>query len=177
MESFIREHVLKHLLKNRLLSNKQCGFINGRSTTTRLLYYLDQCVATIAEGGVIDTIYLDFAKAFDTVPHYRLLGKLQAYGIQGKLFHWIKEFLKERTQIVMINGVESEPTSVLSGIPQGTVLGPLLFVVYINDILDKVMAYYSQTMRKYIEQLLKRKMLNPSKMICVSWKKGLINDF
>ena len=66
------------------------------------------------------------------------MGKLQAYGIQGNLFHWIKEFLKERTQIVMVNGVESEPTSVLSGIPQGTVLGPLLFVVYINDFLDNV---------------------------------------
>ena len=138
MESLIREHVLKHLLKNRLLSNKQYGFINGRSTTTQLLYYSDQCVAKIAEGGVIDPIYLDFAKAFDTVPHHRLLGKLQAYGIQGNLFHWIKEFLKERTQIVMVNGVESEPTSVLSGIPQGTVLGPLLFVVYINDILEDV---------------------------------------
>ena len=75
------------LLKNRLLSNKQYGFINRRSTTTQLLYYLDQCVSTIAEGGVIDTIYLDFAKAFDTVPHHRLLGKLQAYGMQGKLFH------------------------------------------------------------------------------------------
>ena len=138
MESLIREHVLKHLLKNRLLSNKQYGFINGRSTTTQLLYYLDQCVAKIAEGGVIDTIFLDFAKAFDTVPHHRLLGKLQAYGIQVNLFHWIKEFLKERTQIVMVNGMESEPTSILSGIPQGTVLGPLLFVVYINGILDNV---------------------------------------
>ena len=71
-------------------------------------------------------------------PHHRLLGKLQAYGIQGNLFHWIKEFLRERTQIVMVNGVESEPTSVQSGIPQGTVLGPLLFVVYINNILDNV---------------------------------------
>ena len=141
MDSFIREHVLKHLLKNRLLSNKQYGVINGRSTTTQLLYYLDQCVITIVEGGIIDTIYLDFAKALDTVPHHRLLGKLQAYGIQGKLFHWIKEFLKERTQIVMVNGVESEPTSVLSGIPQGTVLGSLLVVVYINDILDKVKSH------------------------------------
>ena len=141
MESFIREHVLKHLLKNRLLSNKQYGVINGRSTTTQLLYYLDQGVVTIAEGGIIDTIYLDFAKAFDAVPHHRLLGKLQAYDIQGKLFHWFKEFLKERTQIIMVNGEESEPTSVLSGIPQGTVLGSLLFVVYINDILDKVKSH------------------------------------
>ena len=138
MESLIREHVLKHLLKNILQSNKQYGFINGRSTTTQLLYYLDQSVAKIAEGGVIDTIYLDFAKPFDTVPHHRLRCKLQAYVIQGKLFHWMKEFLKERTQIVMVNGVGIEPTSVLSGIRQGTVLGPLFFVVYINDILDKV---------------------------------------
>ena len=145
--------MLKHLLKNRLLSNKQYGFINGRSTTIQLLYCLDQCVAKIAEGGVIDTIYLDFAKAFDTVPHHRLLGKLQAYGIQGNLFHWIKELLNERTQIGMVDGVESEPTSVLSGIPQGTVLGSLLFVVYINDILDmlSLTAFYSQTIRKYIE--------------------------
>ena len=143
--------------------------------TTQLLYYLDQCVATIAEGGVIDTIYLDFAKAFDTVPYHRLLGKLQAYGIQGKLFHWIKEFLKERTQIAMVNGMESEPTSVLSGVPQG-----LLFVVYINDILDKVKSHgilFADNAKISPQQLLKKKMLNPSKMICVSWKSGLINGF
>ena len=61
----------------------------------QLLYYLDNCISTIAEGGVIDTIYLDFAKAFDTVPHRRLLGKLNAFDVQGKLFNWIKEFYVE----------------------------------------------------------------------------------
>ena len=84
-------------------------------------------VSTIAEGGVVDT-------AFDTLPHRRLLSKLNAFGVQGKHFNWIKEFLCGRTQVVNVNGAQSEAAAVLNGIPQGTVMGPLLFVVYINDI-------------------------------------------
>ena len=95
--------------------------------------YLDNCISTIAEGGLID-----FAKAFDIVPHRRLLVKLNAFGVQGKLFNWIKEFLCGRTLVVKVNGTQSEAAAVLSGIPRGTALGPLLFVVYINDILDNV---------------------------------------
>ena len=138
MEKFVRASVLKHLQIKGLLSKKQYGFINGRSTTTQLLYYLDKCITTISEGGVIDNIYLNFAKAFDTVAHSRLLGKLNAYGIRGNIFNWIKEFLCGRTQVVKVNGAPSIPAAVLSGIPQGTVWGPLLFVIYINDILDSV---------------------------------------
>ena len=119
-------------MMNNLLSKNQFGFINGRSTTTQLLYYLDNCISTIAECGVIDIIYLGFAKQFDTVPHRRLLG--YAFGVQGKLFNWIRAFLCGRTQVVKVNGGQSEVAAVLSGIPQGIVLGPLLFVVHINDI-------------------------------------------
>ena len=138
MESFIKDVVMKHLNSENLLSCKQYGFISGRSTTTQLLSYLDKCIETIVTGGVVDTIYFDFAKAFDTVPHRRLLEKLSCYGISGNIINWIKAFLLGRSQVVRVNGEKSEETAVLSDIPQGSVLGLLLFVVYINDLPESV---------------------------------------
>ena len=138
LESMVRSKVLQHLMDNDLLSKRQYGFLNGRSTTTQLLHFLDTCIDSISKGNVVDAIYFDFKKAFDMVPHKRLLAKLESYGIKGKILQWIKEFLTGRTQYVTVNGEKSSSGCVTSGIPQGSVLGPLLFVVYINDILENL---------------------------------------
>ena len=138
MEVFVKQVIIQHLTDQNLLSPKQYGFISGRNTTTQLLNYLDQCIETIVKGGVVDTIYLDFSKAFDCVPHRRLIGKLEAYGITGNILKWVKSFLNERTQVVKVNGAESKSSSVISSIPQGSVLGPTLFIIYINDLLENI---------------------------------------
>ena len=103
-----------------LLTAKQYEFISGRSTTTQLLNYLDKCANTIVGGGVVDAIYLDFPKAFVTVPSRRLIGKLETHRIKGNVLNWIREFLVGRNQEVMIKGVKSAPASVISGIPRCT---------------------------------------------------------
>ena len=106
METFVKRELMTHLINQNLLSTKQHGFNSGRSTSTQLLKYLNKCVETIVDGGVVDSIYMDFAKAFDSIPHRRLIAKLQSYVMKDKVLKWISAFLSQRTQVVKVNGEE-----------------------------------------------------------------------
>ena len=121
--------------RNEILPDNQHGFRKKRSCLTQLLNHVDYILKCLCSGDEVDVIYLDYAKAFDKVDHNILLAKLKKYGIKGKIYSWIEAFLRERSQTVVVEGQKSSFKSVRSGVPQGTVLGPIFFIVYVIDLI------------------------------------------
>ena len=157
-EHIVLSHLAKHMSSNDIIINNQHGFREKLPCETQLLQAVDDWSTTLNQRGQSDVLFLDFSKAFDKVPHQHLLHKLSYYGITGKTKEWIRSFLTGRSQCVAVDGEESERCPVISGVPQGSVMGPVLFLIFINDITDGI----SSNMRLFADDsVIYRKITSP----------------
>ena len=150
MEHILASNIRQHLDENNILSKTQHGFRKRHSCETQLLTTVEDLASSLDAREQVDCLILDFSKAFDSVPHQRLLHKIEWYGIGGNTHRWIKNWLTSRVQNVVVDGERSKEAEVISGVPQGTVLGPLLFILYINDIGEGT----SSTIRLFADDAL-----------------------
>ena len=150
LEHIIYSHICTHLTRYNILCDQQHGFRHSRSCETQLILTINDLAESLNRNEQTDVIFLDFSKAFDKVSHLHLFHKLHHYGIRGDLLTWIKDFVVNRSQQVIVNGQQSDPTHVTSGVPQGTVLAPLLFLCFINDISNKI----NSRIRLYADDVL-----------------------
>ena len=174
-ERVLRNHLVAHLEDNELLNDSQHGFRKKRSCLTQLISHVDSIFECLSSGDEVDVIYLDYAKAFDKVDHNILIAKLERYGINGKMLIWIKEFLSNRMQTVVVEGKKSSFQLVISGVPQGTVLGPVLFILDINDLVEilqysKGLSFADDTkLSRAIASILCTKLLQEDLYLVIQW--------
>ena len=137
-EKCIYKYLHNFILDNNLLSSHQSGFRNGDSTINQLLFLYNEFSHALDEGKEVRTVFFDISKAFDRVWHKGLLFKIESLGIKGNLLLWVKSYLSGRKQRVVINGKQSTVLELKAGVPQGSILGPLFFLIFINDIVNDI---------------------------------------
>ena len=136
LERIMYNRLYKYLSENNILIKEQCGFRPTFSTETALLHALEQITAALDRKEIPLAIYIDLSKAFDSLDHDILLRKLEYYGIRGVLHSWFENYLNCRSQYTSFKGTNSDILPISCGVPQGSILGPLLFLIYINDVLS-----------------------------------------